>query len=172
MLLALDFAQKLFSRYAHQPRLRFFVPVTICRFLDSTKRMNIRVSRSHYFHPLSTHEKKMSHLEQRHVPYSDQEAHRLLKVCERVKQKLIGQKEEELRTVTATEQHHRRGKGGKKKIGNSSYLFVVGAEASYVDGRDGAIDRRGARERRDDPPVDGHACVEPRTVEADVSRGD
>jgi hypothetical protein len=96
----------------------------------------------------------------------------LLKVCERVKQKLIGQKEEELRTVTATEQHHWRGKRDKKKIGNSSYLFVVGAEASYVDGRDGAIDRRGARERRDDPPVDGHACVEPRTVEADVSRGD
>ena len=66
-----------------------------------------------------------------------------------------------------------RGQGAKEGIGeNSGYLFVVGAEASYVDGRHGAIDRRGARERRDDPPVDGHACVEPRAVEADVSRGD
>jgi hypothetical protein len=60
MLFTFDFAQKLFSRNAHQPRFGFFVSVTIRRFL-----------------------------EQRHVPYSHQKAHRLLKIRQRVKQKLM-----------------------------------------------------------------------------------
>jgi hypothetical protein len=63
------------------------------------------------------------------------------------------------------------GRGSGHQCGGS-YLFVVGAKTSDVDSGNCAVDRSGPRERGDDPPVDSHTCVEPRTVKADVSRGD